>query len=140
MPLRTETLEEPELNLTPMLDVVFLLIIFFMVGARFTELERQYGVQLPTVADSAPLSSLPDPIYVNIRSNGSIEVGDRELSGPELELHLRAARQRYAEQAVVIRGDGSAPYQAVMNVLASCNRAGLRNVNMAYRLQLGERR
>lgn len=140
MPLRTESIEEPNLNLTPMIDIVFLLIIFFMVGAKFTELERQYGVQLPTVSDPAPLTSLPDPIYVNIHGDGSIQVDDRTLGGAELDLLLRAARQRYAEQTVVIRGDGSAPYQAVMDVLASCNRAGLTNVNMAYRLQLGEPR
>ncbi|MEX0703160.1 MAG: biopolymer transporter ExbD [Planctomycetales bacterium] len=139
MPLRTESIEEPNLNLTPMIDIVFLLIIFFMVGARFTELERQYGVQLPTVSDAAPLTSLPDPIYVNIRNDGSLQVEDRDLNVPQLDLLLRAARQRYAEQVVVVRGDGGAPYQAVMDVLASCSRAGLKNVNMAYRLRVGER-
>ncbi|MFN9041619.1 MAG: ExbD/TolR family protein, partial [Planctomyces sp.] len=52
MPLKTENLEDPILNLTPMIDVVFLLIIFFMVGARFTEEanDQKFDVQLPTAA------------------------------------------------------------------------------------------
>lgn len=53
MPLKTHTDEQPSLNLTSMIDVVFLLIIFFMVGTKFTELERKIGLQVPEVNDSA---------------------------------------------------------------------------------------
>ena len=49
MPLKTETVEEPTLNLTPMIDIVFLLIIFFMVGTQFAQMENQYDIQLPTI-------------------------------------------------------------------------------------------
>ena len=62
MPLKTDTIEEPNLNLTPMIDIVFLLIIFFMVGTRFTEMERQYDIRLPTVSEALPLTNLPDEI------------------------------------------------------------------------------
>ncbi len=63
MPLKTGTVEEPKLDLTPMIDIVFLLIIFFMVGTQFTEMERQYDIKLPTVTDAKPLTNLPDGYY-----------------------------------------------------------------------------
>ena len=51
-----------ELQMTPMIDIVFLLIIFFMVGTQFTEQERQFDVQVPSVSDAPPLTSRPDEI------------------------------------------------------------------------------
>ena len=51
--------EKIELQMTPMIDIVFLLIIFFMVGTQFTEQERQFDVQVPSVSDAPPLTSRP---------------------------------------------------------------------------------
>ncbi|MEI7701619.1 MAG: biopolymer transporter ExbD, partial [Planctomycetia bacterium] len=74
MPLKTETPEEPSLNLTPMIDVVFLLIIFFLVGARFTKTadEQQFDVDLPTAAPVQTLSREPDPLIITVRRDGQI--------------------------------------------------------------------
>ena len=55
MPLKgADRTEESAINLTPMIDIVFLLIIFFLVGARFTEQERQYDIQLPSSSEIQP--------------------------------------------------------------------------------------
>lgn len=136
MPLKAaETIEEPNLNLTPMIDIVFLLIIFFMVGTQFAELERQYDVQLPTVADAQPLTSLPDEIIINVRETGEISISGTELTLAELEAKLNAARENYADQAVVVRGDGTGPYQHVMDVLAVCYKAKINTVSLANRLK-----
>ena len=61
MPLKTLVDDAPTLNLTPMIDVVFLLIIFFMVGTKFTELERTIALQVPQVSSAVPLSAAPTP-------------------------------------------------------------------------------
>ena len=66
MPLRTDSLEEPQLNLTPMIDIVFLLIIFFMVGTRFSENEQQYEIELPKASAVEPMTSRPDAIVINV--------------------------------------------------------------------------
>lgn len=105
MPFKTDTIEEPTLNLTPMIDIVLLLVIFFMVGTQFSEEERQYSIELPTVSDAQPLTALPDELVVNVDGEGRIYIEDRELTTDQLEQELTAARERYADQAVVIRGD-----------------------------------
>ena len=139
MPLKTaETLDEPNLNLTPMIDIVFLLIIFFMVGTQFTQLERQYDIQLPTVSLAQPLTSLPDEIVINIRGDGTILVDDQERTLKQLETQLQTAKRNYADQVVLIRGQGSGPYQNIMDVLAACERAKIKKISLANRLKSGD--
>lgn len=131
MPLKVDSLEEPTLNLTPMIDVVFNLIIFFMVGTRFADMERQFDINLPTVSAAQPLTRPPDEIIVNVYPDGRIIVGQQTLNLTELETHLREAHGRYAEQAVLVRGDGRGVYQHVMDVLAACHQAGIENFSLA---------
>ena len=135
MPLKVDSLEEPQLNLTPMIDVVFNLIIFFMVGTRFTDQERQLDVQLPQVRSAQPLTSPPDEIVINVRNDGVVIVEQKELSLDDLEQRLRQARSRYADQAVIIRGDGRGIYQGVMDVMATCHKAEITNFSLATQLR-----
>jgi len=131
MPLKIQALDEPQLNLTPMIDVVFNLIIFFMVGTRFADLERQFDVQLPRVSAAQPLTNPPDEIVVNVFKDGRIMVNRSPMTIAELEAALRAARDRYPDQAVLVRGDGQGIYQSVMDVLGACQKAGIRNFSLA---------
>ena len=135
MPLKTEAMEEPNLNLTPMIDIVFLLIIFFMVGTQFTEIERQFDVQLPQVADASPLTSRPDEMVLNVQSDGTITMDAEQKTLDELFEILTAAKEAYADQGVLIRGDGTGPYQHVVDVLAVVNRAEMSKVSLAYKQQ-----
>jgi len=135
MPFKTDTIEEPTLNLTPMIDIVLLLVIFFMVGTQFSEEERQYSIELPTVSDAQPLTALPDELVVNVDGEGRIYIEDRELTTDQLQQELTAARERYADQAVVIRGDADGPYQNVMTILSICKDVKIRNVQLANRLE-----
>lgn len=132
MPLRTDSLEEPQLNLTPMIDIVFLLIIFFMVGTRFSEIEQQYDVELPTAAPVEPMSSRPDALVLNVNRNGSVAISGEEISLNELRTRLEAARKAYAEQAVLIRGDGEGMYQAVVDVMDVCHQAKIHRFSLAF--------
>ena len=135
MPLKVATIDEPQLNLTAMLDVVFNLLIFFMVGTRFADMERQFDVQLPKVADAQPLTSPPDEIVVNVYNDGRIVVARQEVSLAQLEARLKEARARYSDQAVLIRGDGQGLYQNIMDVLSVCRRAQIVNFSLATQLK-----
>ena len=132
MPLRTDSLEEPQLNLTPMIDIVFLLIIFFMVGTRFSEIEQQYDVELPTAAAVEPMTSRPDAIILNVARSGDVAIGGETVDLQELKTRLESARKAYAEQAVLIRGDGEGMYQAVVDVMDVCHKAQIHRFSLAF--------
>lgn len=138
MPLKTEEIEEPILNLTPMIDIVLLLIIFFMVGTKFTDAERQFDIKLPTVSDAMPLSDLPDEIVISVKQAGEIYLGEKLITLEKLEQELTVVQSRYADQSVVIRGDAQGAYQNVMDILAACHRVGLTNLSLANRMASGE--
>jgi len=135
MPLKTDIVEESTLNLTPMVDIVFLLIIFFMVGTQFAEQERQFDIELPTVAEVQPLTNVPDEMIINVSQAGTIVVSGEERTLEQLEADLVAARKNYRDQAVTIRGDANGKYQIIMDVLAVCNRAQIRSISLANRIE-----
>lgn len=132
MPLRTESLEEPQLNLTPMIDIVFLLIIFFMVGTKFSEIEQQYDIELPTATDVQPMTSRPDSIVLNVSRAGDVAIGSEPVSLEELENRLTVARDAYAEQAVLIRGDGNGMYQSIIDVMNLCHQVKIHKFSLAF--------
>jgi biopolymer transport protein ExbD len=108
-----------------------LLMIFFMVGTEFIRRESQYEIKLPTVTSAEPLTALPDEITINVTPEGAIIVGGEARTPDQLEQDLRAAHDRYANQAVVIRGDGEGPYQHIMTILNVCWRAKITNIHLA---------
>ena len=88
MPLKTGTIEEPELNLTPMIDIVFLLIIFFMTTAQFARLTREH-VDLPQERGEQ-LEDPEDPgVVVNLTADGRIVVAGETVDLPGLEAIVR---------------------------------------------------
>ena len=131
MPLKSMPVEEPVLNLTPMVDIVFLLIIFFMVGTQFSEMERSIDVKLPTVTDATPLTSVPDAKIVDIHEDGSVNYEKDPVDLSQLEDRLIEAREAYPEQAVILRGDQRCEYQQIMNVIAVCKRAKIASISLA---------
>jgi len=135
MPLKVEPLEEPYLNMTPLVDVILNLLIFFMLGTRFAEEERQFDIQLPNVSHAQPLTAPPDEIIVNVFADGHVVVNQQNLSATDLEALLSRAHDRFADQAVLIRGDGKGTYQSIMDVLSVCQKAKLHNYSLATQLK-----
>ncbi|MDX1970274.1 MAG: biopolymer transporter ExbD [Planctomycetaceae bacterium] len=133
MPLKSMPLEEPAINLTSMLDVVLLLILYFLFATQFIQEEQQYDIQLPTVPDAVALTGQPDEIVVNVEESGLIVVRSEQKSLTELQALLELAREKFPGQAVVVRGDGRVPYQKVMDVMSIVRRAGIRNLSLANR-------
>ena len=134
MPLKMHQDPLPEMNLTPMIDIVFNLIIFFMVGARFTEEkhDQQFDVELPTASAVQSMSRTPDPLVITVYRSGRITIKDRELDQPQLVLELKAAKEAYADQAVLIRGDGEGQYQAVIDVMNACHQVQIKKFSLAF--------
>jgi len=89
MPLKTHLDDEPTLNLTAMLDVMFLLIIFFALGTRFVEAERKIDVEVPKVADRGALSAAPSRKVINVGRDGVVTLDRTPVSLPNLPLDWR---------------------------------------------------
>jgi biopolymer transport protein ExbD len=139
MPLKTTTDEMPSINLTPMIDIVFQLIIFFMVGARFTELERKVDLSVPAVSSAAALSPAPEKRVINVYRDGQIDLDRQPMTLPQLTKELAAAHGQYAELGVVVRGDAEGPFQNVAEVLTACRQAGISEMGISVRLGTKER-
>lgn len=136
MPLKAFSSEdEPQINMTPMIDCVFLLLIFFMVGTQFIDRERQTDIKLPTASVASPLTSGPDDIVVNIVGPELVKVGGETFSLEELEDRLKEAKKNFADQGVLVRGSGPDPYQLVMDVLDACKRADISKVSLANQVR-----
>lgn len=141
MPLKTMRDEQPAINLAPMIDIVFLLIIFFMVGSRFSELndqERDMAVRVPQVAATPTTQTPPRKSVINVLSSGVVQLDGAPVSLNQLEQSLRAAQSQNARTGVVIRGDSNSVYQTVADVIAVCRRAEIQDVNLAVRVARAE--
>jgi biopolymer transport protein ExbD len=139
MPIRTQRDEQPSLNLTPMIDVVFLLIIFFMVGTKFTELERKIKLEVPEVSDSGALTSAPEKKVINVYHDGSITIDRQVVTLLQLTELLRIAGAEYQDLGVLIRGDAEGPFQNVASVLGACRQAGVAEMGISVRLARQEK-
>ncbi len=117
--------EEPVINLTPLLDVVFNLIIFFMVTTTFHRIEQELSVEVPRAEHGEAAQEIPDVLTVNITREGEYRVLGRVLSAEELGALLVEARRRNREQAVVIRADRRGLNEHTIRVFDLCAGAGI---------------
>jgi len=116
------------LDLTPMIDMVFNLLLYFMVVSHFANEERTLKVELPTGSMAMPLTAKPKEIFVNIDQTGRYYIGARRLDERELARYLRqAAIDNPTNQTVVIRGDKRCPWDFVATAMRLCNEAGIRD-------------
>jgi biopolymer transport protein ExbD len=120
------------LDLTPMIDMVFNLLIFFMVVSQFAEEDRALKVQLPAGSEAMPLTSRPKEIFVNIDEGGRFFVGSNVLTEVELASLLRqAATDNPRNQTVMIRADKRAQWDFVATAMRLCNEAGIHDYQAA---------
>ena len=132
MNFRTTRREELELNITPLIDIVFLLLIFFMVSTTFQK-ESQLRVQLPE-ATQQPQPEPSEPLEIVISADGQYAIGGRKLADNSLESVVEALKQVAGgrrEQPLVVRADARTPHQAVVRAMDAASRLGLRNLSIA---------
>src|SRR5215471_4109392 len=100
---RTQVDELPVINMTPMVDVILCLLVFFMAATRLYDWdENEFVVNVPEVSAAAPLSAAPDDLILTVVKAGSIVVGEATYDLDRLVVLLRAAQRRYVNQGVVI--------------------------------------
>jgi biopolymer transport protein ExbD len=126
--------DAPVINMTPMVDVILCLLVFFMAATRLYDWdESEFLVSVPEVAEASPASAAPDDLILVISKRGVISIDESNYDLNQLVTRLREARVSYANQGVVIRGDASLAYQDLADVLSACDEAGIRNVRLPVR-------
>jgi biopolymer transport protein ExbD len=123
--------DEPIIFMAPMIDMVFLLLIFFLVTGAFARLESELGITVPTADEAQPARRTPGEIIINLAADGTIIVNQRQLTLDELRDILVKIGQLYKDQSVIIRGDRDAMFGRAIAILDACAKAGIWNVSFA---------
>jgi len=122
-PQRAES--QLSIEMTPMIDMVFLLLIFFLVATSFHQEEREMQIALPVAQSGGPISVALRELVINVDGQGRIIVSGREISPEDLRGIVVDALAANPEQKVTVRGDRSVAYEAVVRVLDICKTSGL---------------
>jgi biopolymer transport protein ExbD len=133
MKMKPRRSEEPEINVTSLIDVVLLLVVFFMLSSNFTA-EGRLQIRLPQ-ATSTPARSSDEGLVVAVSASGSYLVNGRELVNSGADT-LRAAIVKVTANgpranAVTIRADGRASHQSVVTAMDVLGRLGFTQMNVA---------
>ena len=131
MKFRSARPELPGFQLTAMLDVVFLLLCFFVTTSVYSQWENEVEIQLPSAESGVEPNRLPGEIIVNVAKDGAIRVNGRDLTPEELGAKCRALAAAFPGNPIVVRGDREASWESVLRVLDICAKNDLYNVNFA---------
>jgi len=115
------------MNLTSLIDVVFLLLIFFLVSTRFSEEEFELDTNLPSASEAQPLMVKPKELIVNVTEKGQYFVSGKVLDESALELAIR----RSTGGKVIIRADKNSRTGNITAVINLCKKANIRDYSLA---------
>lgn len=118
-------------QMTPMIDVVFLLLCFFVTSQIFSQWEAEIDITLPTARTSEVPQRLPGEIIINVLKTGDTVVNGRTLDDPALAGMLKRLAGLFPGQPVLLRADKATAYEHVIRVLDLCRQADIWNISFA---------
>lgn len=118
-------------RIAPLIDVVFLLLIFFLVATTFYEIEKDMTIRLADATEGQERSRGPEQVIINVSAAGLIVVNQRLLSIEQLEAHLREAKARDPQVSAIVRCDRQARHADFVSVLNLCERTRVSQVAVA---------
>ncbi len=116
-----------DINVTPLVDVMLVLLIVFMVAAPL--LSVGVPIELPKT-DAKSLPSQTEPITISVNSDGAVFIQETEIALEDIATRLIAISNNGYDERIYLRGDGQANYEAVMKVMARVNAAGFSNLGL----------
>lgn len=135
MKFQTREPESADFPLAPMIDVVFLLLIFFIATMQYAQKERELNVSVPVAQEGADARQTVGEIIVNVRDDGTVVVDSSDMTQDQLYDKLTRIAAVHKNQAIRIRGDGKVEYQKIVEVIDVCQKAGIPNISFATRVQ-----
>ena len=141
MRIRMPKADDPELNVAPLIDMVFLLLVYFMVTASLIKSEADLGIRLPGMVEQAETVDMPDEQIIEITETGRLFLNGRQYDAPTSQelpnLHetlLRyqaSSRSSRNEAMVTIMAHDDTEQQRVIDVMNACAAAGIKNVTFS---------
>lgn len=123
--------QKPQVHLAPLIDIVFLTLVFFMTISVFNQQETQLGISVPKAAESEEAVRSPGEIVINLDKGGVIVVNQNTLNDGELERMLKKVASLFPDQPVIIRADEYSYHKSIVKVLDICARANIWNISFA---------
>ncbi len=117
--------------MAPLIDIVFLTLVFFMVTSVYATLESEIDITLPTADGAVTSERMQGEIFVNLLADGSIVINEREVTIPELQKILDRVSEYLTGGSVIIRGDRGANLGRAIAILNCCKNANIQNVSFA---------
>jgi biopolymer transport protein ExbD len=122
----------PGIQLAPLVDVLLLLLIFFLLTWNAARNENEIDIKVPKSSTAKENPTSLGPIVINVRADGTMMVNKQVKTAAELQEQLKGIVQYYgADQPVIIRGDEAGAYKNIVGVLDICTTAGITNIAFA---------
>lgn len=118
-------------QIAPMVDILLVLLVYFIITWNFSLSEKELDVKIPSASHSKETQAYVGQVVVNVKSDGTIYFNRKEIGSDELVAKLRELARLYPDQAVILRGDQDAAYKSIINVLDICRQANIWNVAFA---------
>lgn len=126
------------LNLTPLIDVVFFLLTYFMLAAQFEQEDRSLQVKLPSAANAVPMTAEPSELVVNVDAEGRYMILGERMALDRVEFMLqRAVTDNPLNQLVIIRGDRNVAFQSVVSVMDLCTKLKVPSYKISTEAEAG---
>ena len=117
--------------MTSMLDVIFLLLCFFVTVSVFSQWENEISIKLPEAGTSDEPNRLPGEIVVNLAKDGKVTVNGTVRTLDELRERLAKIAKFYPDQAVIVRADKGVRYETLVGLIDACRAANVWNFSLA---------
>ncbi len=119
------------IQLAPMIDILLLLLSFFIINYQFSKSETELNVSVPTAQEGAEPERVRGEIIINVLSDGVIRVEGLAVNRQQLFEKLSAIAKQFQNQPVRIRGDATVDFQRIVEVIDTCQKAGIWNISFA---------
>ena len=118
-------------QIAPMVDILLVLLVFFIVTWNFALTEYDLDVKVPNATQAKQSQSYMDQTVVNVRSDGTIMMNRKQIAPEALQEKLKELAKLYPDYAVIVRGDQMVNYKYIVDVLDMCHAANIYNIAFA---------
>ena len=125
MAVKYEDEEHIEIQMTSMMDCIFLMLIFFLVSSQLKKVEKELPIELPRANTTRDVKSTPDLITVSVNAKGELFVNSKPVGDAGLKNALANAAKENPDRRIRINGDVFAPFRSIVQVLDTCQGEGL---------------